>query len=44
MGGHKITIEIISNPQISVLRPQSYTLQNTANIPMFYTQNELVKN
>ena len=28
MGEHKITIEIISNPENNVLRPQNYTLQN----------------
>ena len=37
MGEHKITIEIISNPENNVLQTQSYTLQNAAKIRIFYT-------
>ena len=44
MGDHKITIEIISNPENNVLRPQSYMLQNMANICIFHTHIELINN
>ena len=38
MGEHKITIEVISNPENNVLQTQSYTLQKKpANIRIFYT-------
>ena len=44
MGEHKITIEIISNPENNVLRPQSYTLQKYGQYSHIYTHYEQVYN
>ena len=44
MGEHKITFEIISNPENNVLQTQSYTLQKIRPIFAFFTQYEQVNN